>query len=141
MKGKSKLFSLLIVALILIAMVVVPVSAAAPEVFASPGVAVIAQEQTPADSPLKDMATEALALTLFTTGLTSLLKKFGVKGNWLTAGALVMAVAIGVGYKVALKPPIGFADWFFYGLFGLLCGLVATGIYDAYGNKTPDPAG
>lgn len=142
MRGKSKFFSLVLVALILIAMVAVPVSAAAPTVIAgSPGESVVIQADPPAagdaaENPLKDMAVDALALVVFTTGLTPLLKKLGVKDNWLTIGAWVLSVALGIGYKVALKPPVGFSDWFFYGLFGFLCGLVATGIYDAYGNKS-----
>ncbi|PKO03056.1 MAG: hypothetical protein CVU43_04555 [Chloroflexi bacterium HGW-Chloroflexi-5] len=148
MRVKSFLGILLIVFL-LVAMVVVPVGATAPVgVVGSPGESAVMQvdRQAAADAAdplgIKDLILEAALLSLFCTGFTSLLKnKLGVEGKWLTIACLVFGLALGVGYRYAITPLTTFTAWFLALLFGLLCGFMAVGVYDAYGNKTPDTAG
>ena len=147
MRVKSFL-GLIVIVVLLIALFVVPVSAAAPVVSASPGESAVMQVDTQAAGnaadPLgiKDLILEAALLSLFCTGFTSLLKnKLGVEGKWLTIACLLFGLALGVGYRYAIMPLTTFTAWFLALLFGLLCGFMAVGVYDAYGNKTPDSAG
>jgi hypothetical protein len=140
---------LIVVLLLLVVLVVAPVSAAAPVgVVGSPGESAVMQvdRQAAADAAdplgIKDLILEAALLSLFCTGFTSLLKnKLGVEGKWLTIACLVFGLALGVGYRYAIMPLTTFTTWFLAVLFGLLCGFMAVGVYDAYGNKTPDSAG
>jgi len=143
MRGKSKFFSLLLVALILIAIIVVPVAAKAPVVNASPGVAVVMQEDAAVPTPIDNVFKEVLgagAIMWFITGIVTYVKKFGVKGKWLTASAMILGLLLAGGYKILIKPPTAPLDWFLAVLYGLGCGLIATGVYDSYGKNT-NPAG
>ena len=138
MRVKNFLGILMIVFLI-IAIAVIPVNAAAPEVLASPDVAVIAQDEAAVPSPIDDIYQQVIgggALMWFITGLVTYLKKFGLKGNWLTASAMVLGLLLAGGYKILLKPPTDPIDWFFAALYGLGCGLLATGVYDSYGKNS-----
>jgi hypothetical protein len=143
MKKSSFLGMVLVVILLLV--MVVPVSAAAPGhgqlIGQGQALPVQVQEEVAVADPLnlKQLIAEAALLMLFCTGFTSLLKnKLNVEGIWLTISCLLFGLAIGVGYRYAITPLTTFTDWFLAALFGLLCGLMATGVYDAYGNKIDD---
>ncbi|PKN97992.1 MAG: hypothetical protein CVU42_13800 [Chloroflexi bacterium HGW-Chloroflexi-4] len=139
---------LVVVLFLSIVLIVAPVSAAAPTVIAaSPGESVVIQADTQAatpaeEFPMDDMLKGVANIGLFCLGFTAVLKhKFGVKGNWLTASCLTFGFLLGIGYWIAIKPPVTYAEWYFGGLFGFLTALATSGVYDIVNKKIVDSAG
>jgi hypothetical protein len=140
---KNSFLGLMLIVFLLIAVMVTPVAAKAPEVLALPQQAAVAQEAA-TTGPIEliaELVIGAGALMWFVTGLVTYAKKLGARGKWLTVIAFLLGVGIGGTYKVLLTPPINALDWFLAVLFGLGIGLIATGVYDSYGNKPDEGAG
>jgi hypothetical protein len=76
-----------------------------------------------------DVSIGGISLVVIIFGLVEFIKKFGLKGNWLTAVSMVVGISLGVLYQVSLKYTI-VNEYFQYALFGLACGLAACGLYD-----------
>lgn len=143
----KRIFSVLMIVLVLLALVIIPVGAEALDTAASPGIGQVPgqgqalpvqMQEAEAADPLDvaGMVKEAAVLMLFCTGFTSVMKnKLSISGKWLTLACLLFGVVIGIGYQYAITPLETFTQWFTASLFGFLCGLLATGVYDAYGNK------
>lgn len=135
----KRMFSVLMIVLVLLALVIMPVGASA-ETGHPPGAPLLMQEAeaaNPVDAlDVAGMVKEAAVLMIFCTGFTSVLKnKLSVSGKWLTISCLLFGVVIGIGYQYAIMPLETFTNWYTAILFGFVCGLVATGVYDAYSNK------
>lgn len=105
-------------------------------------------DEEPAATPPIDLATDLAAagpIIVIVTGLVSLIKGAGVKGVWLTVSSLLLGALWGIAYKYALAPLTTFSGWFWAIGFGVILGLIACGVYDAYGNgksavpKTSEP--
>ena len=70
-----------------------------------------------------------ISLLVLIFGLVEFVKKFGLKGNWLTAISMVLGIGLGVFYKASLQFNI-VSQVFEWAVFGLACGLAACGLYD-----------
>jgi len=71
-------------------------------------------------------------------GLVEFAKSLGLTGKWLTAFSLVLGVAFGVAYKIAVSAlPADFTGWFTVVIFGLALGLVTSGFYDFVNDRMP----
>lgn len=94
---------------------------------------------------LPNLIVAGVPLILVITGLVQFIKqKLGWNGTKVEVLAYVLGLVIGFGYHVysAVEPVIWNFNFIFEGLiFGAAIGLVATGIYDAYGDKTSKPLG
>lgn len=94
---------------------------------------------------LPELLVAGVPLILVVTGLVQFFKqKLEWTGQKVEILAITLGLVIGFGYNVYAAPdPITWGFKFiFEGLvFGLALGLVATGIYDAYGDKTQKPMG
>lgn len=64
-------------------------------------------------------------------GLVSWVKKAGLDGVQLQISSLVIGLLLGVGYLYSTTPPVDFASWFGYAVYGLALGLTASGVVDA----------
>ena len=63
--------------------------------------------------------------------LTTLYGRFGLKRRWQLLGSVATGFLLGVGAQVsAVGTPVDFAGWFALLLFGLIPGLVASGLYE-----------
>ena len=83
---------------------------------------------------LTDIFTNAVVagipLLIIVMGVVQFIKSFGLSGNTVKALSLGTGILIGLGYQVSLALPADFATWFAAGVFGLVLGLVASGVYD-----------
>jgi hypothetical protein len=70
-------------------------------------------------------------LTPFIVGVVGLIKNLGVSGNYLILSDFVVGLVLGLLYSYSLSPMVNFTSWFWSGLFGLACGLLACGLYTA----------
>lgn len=75
------------------------------------------------------VSTGGIPLLLVVLGLVQFVKGFGLQGNAVKLLSLFIGLAFGIGYQYSLAPIVGFAGWFTAVVFGLLLGLVASGIY------------
>jgi hypothetical protein len=76
------------------------------------------------------MLVGSVPLMVVVFGLVEMIKSFGLKGNVLTVVSMLLGVAFGLAYQVALSGvPSNFASWFAVITFGLLIGLVTSGFY------------
>lgn len=86
-----------------------------------------------------------LPLIAIVTGLVQFLKqKLEIGGKIVEIMAITLGILIGFGFQVYSAPaPINwtFAFIFEAAIYGLAVGLAATGIYDAYAPKEPEPQG
>jgi len=86
-----------------------------------------------------------LPLIAIVTGLVQFLKqKLGMSGKPVEVLAITTGTLIGFGFHVyAAATPIEWTFGFVFEalIFGLALGLAATGIYDAYAPKEPEPQG
>ena len=94
---------------------------------------------------LPNLIVAGVPLILVVTGLVQFFKqKLEWSGKKAEVLAYVLGLVIGFGYHVysAVEPVIWNFNFVFEGLiFGAAIGLVATAIYDAYGDKTSKPLG
>ena len=71
-------------------------------------------------------------------GLVEFVKSFGLKGHWLTGVSMLLGLAFGIAYQIAnAGVPMNFAGWFSTVVFGLMLGLVASGLYDFMDTRMP----
>ena len=71
-------------------------------------------------------------------GLVEFVKSFGVRGHWLTIISMLLGLAFGVSYQIANAGiPVSFAGWFAVAVFGIMLGLVASGLYDFVDTRMP----
>ena len=71
-------------------------------------------------------------------GLVEFVKSFGVRGHWLTITSVLLGLAFGVSYQIANAGlPVSFAGWFAVAVFGIMLGLVASGLYDFVDTRMP----
>ena len=79
-----------------------------------------------------------LPLSAVVFGLVEFVKSFGVRGHWLTITSMLLGLAFGVSYQIANAGlPAGFAGWFAVAVFGIMLGLVASGLYDFVDTRMP----
>ena len=81
---------------------------------------------------LLDAAVKNAAILVPTViALTTLYGRFGLSGKWQLLGSVATGFLLGVGAQVsAVGTPVDFAGWFALLLFGLIPGLVASGLYE-----------
>jgi hypothetical protein len=72
-------------------------------------------------------------------GLVELAKRLGISGNGSLVLSLVLGVVLGVGFQVTTEIPTSPAQWFAVMCFGLLFGLVTSGLYDLGKRLTSKP--
>jgi len=63
-------------------------------------------------------------------GLTEFFKRFGLKDNGALIFALVVGIGLGVLFQMTAMYPDLFNVWFKVGVYSLLFGLTAAGLYD-----------
>ena len=79
-----------------------------------------------------------LPLSAVVFGLVEFIKSFGLKGRWLTITSMLLGLLFGVSYQIANAGlPAGFAGWFAVAVFGIMLGLVASGLYDFVDTRMP----
>lgn len=69
-------------------------------------------------------------LLLIVMGLVQYIKGFGLSGKAVKILSLAVGFLIGLGYQLSLGIPADFGPWFSATIFGLLLGLVASGVFD-----------
>jgi hypothetical protein len=74
---------------------------------------------------------EALGSSAILYAGVAWLKQYGVQGKNLTLASLIFGVVIGLIVRYIDKPMITLIDWLVAALFGLICGLIASGAYKA----------
>lgn len=70
-------------------------------------------------------------LLLVVMGAVAYAKKAGLSGVALQGASLLVGLVLGVGYMYSVTPPVDFASWFGYAVYGLALGLSASGVVDA----------
>jgi hypothetical protein len=71
-------------------------------------------------------------------GLVEFSKSLGLAGKILTIFSMLLGVAFGVAYQIAISgAPASFAAWFTIVIYGLALGLVASGFYDFADSRLP----
>jgi len=70
-------------------------------------------------------------LLLVVMGAVAYAKKAGLAGVALQGASLGVGLVLGVGYMYSVTPPVDFASWFGYVIYGLALGLSASGVVDA----------
>ncbi len=63
--------------------------------------------------------------------LVEYVKRFGVAGAWLNIASMVIGIALGAPFAYYTVLPKTGIEWFIVGVYGLVCGLIASGLYDA----------
>lgn len=76
-----------------------------------------------------DIVVGGIPLIVLILGLVEFVKKFKVSGNALIVISMVVGTAIGVLYKASLEYTL-ISKYFEWAVFGLACGLAASGLYD-----------
>ena len=73
----------------------------------------------------------ATIVVLVVLGLVTYLGKLGVKGIYQLVSSMLLGLLFGAGFMIAvLGVPKSFAGWFSLLIYGLMLGLVASGIYE-----------
>lgn len=78
-----------------------------------------------------DMYVAGIPLVAVVIGLVSWTKTLGLSGRMLTVTSMAIGIVLGVGYKLAAGVPTDSGGWFAAVVFGIMVGLIASGIYDA----------
>ena len=87
---------------------------------------------------ISTLLVNGLPLSAVVFGLVEFIKSFGLRGHWLTIASMLLGLAFGVSYQIANAGiPVSFAGWFGVAVFGLMLGLVASGLYDFIDARTP----
>ena len=76
-----------------------------------------------------------IPLLLVIFGLVEFCKKFNLSGKWLTLVSMLLGIVLGVVYQASLKYTI-LNQYFEWVVFGLACGLSASGLYDFVDKRT-----
>ncbi|MEM4203788.1 MAG: hypothetical protein QXS54_06940 [Candidatus Methanomethylicaceae archaeon] len=80
---------------------------------------------------LDEYLVNGIPLVAVVIGLVEYLKSVGLKGQALSVASLIIGVVLGVAYIYSESPIVTFAEWFRAIVFGLVLGLVASGLYDS----------
>jgi hypothetical protein len=73
----------------------------------------------------------ASIVVLVVLGMVTFLGKLGVKGIAQLVSSMLLGILFGAGFMIAvLGVPTVFAGWFSLLIYGLMLGLVASGIYE-----------
>ena len=87
---------------------------------------------------ISTLLVNGLPLSAVVFGLVEFIKSFGLRGHWLTIASMLLGLAFGVSYQIANAGlPAGFAGWFGVAVFGIMLGLVASGLYDFVDTRMP----
>jgi len=87
---------------------------------------------------ISTLLVNGLPLSAVVFGLVEFIKSFGLKGRWLTIASMLLGLAFGVSYQIANAGiPVSFAGWFAVAVFGIMLGLVASGLYDFVDTRMP----
>ena len=87
---------------------------------------------------ISTLLVNGLPLSAVVFGLVEFIKSFGLRGHWLTIASMLLGLAFGVSYQIANAGlPAGFAGWFGVAVFGIMLGLVASGLYDFADTRMP----
>ena len=87
---------------------------------------------------ISTLLVNGLPLSAVVFGLVEFVKSFGVRGHWLTIASMLLGLAFGVSYQIANAGiPVSFAGWFAVAVFGIMLGLVASGLYDFVDTRMP----
>jgi len=78
-----------------------------------------------------EQVVNGIPLVVLVLAFVEWVKRFGIRGNTLNAISMAIGVLIGVAYWYAQAPLITFGDWFGAIVYGLVLGLIASGVYDA----------
>jgi hypothetical protein len=79
-----------------------------------------------------NVVVNGVPLLVVILGLVEYLKRFGVSGNALLGSSMGIGAVLGVGYQISQTgTPVEFSGWFAIVLYGLVMGLIASGVYDA----------
>lgn len=76
-----------------------------------------------------DIVVGGIPLIVLILGLVEFVKKFKVSGNALIVISMVVGTFMGVLYKASLEYTL-INRYFEWAVFGLACGLAASGLYD-----------
>lgn len=80
---------------------------------------------------LDQVAVNGIPLILIVFGLVEVCKRFGVKGDWLTAISVVLGVLLYTAYSLTQTgSPADAGGWMAVIITGLAYGLTASGVYD-----------
>ena len=80
---------------------------------------------------LSDYVIAGVPLIFVILGTVEWLKKTAIDSKLLPYVSMLVGLVFGVGYQFAsVGFPADFAGWFGAAVFGIACGLVASGIYD-----------
>jgi len=87
---------------------------------------------------ISTLLVNGLPLSAVVFGLVEFIKSFGLRGHWLTITSMLLGLAFGVSYQIANAGlPASFAGWFAVAVFGIMLGLVASGLYDFVDTRMP----
>ena len=87
---------------------------------------------------ISTLLVNGLPLSAVVFGLVEFIKSFGLRGHWLTIISMLLGLAFGVSYQIANAGlPVSFASWFAVAVFGIMLGLVASGLYDFVDTRMP----
>ena len=87
---------------------------------------------------ISTLLVNGLPLSAVVFGLVEFIKSFGLRGHWLTITSMLLGLAFGVSYQIANAGlPVSFAGWFAVAVFGIMLGLVASGLYDFVDTRMP----
>ncbi|MGD0752827.1 MAG: hypothetical protein ABSA23_15640 [Anaerolineales bacterium] len=71
-------------------------------------------------------------------GLVEFSKSLGLVGRKLAIVSMLLGVAFGIAYQIALQGlPSAFPNWFSIFVYGLALGLVTSGFYDFADSRLP----
>jgi hypothetical protein len=79
---------------------------------------------------LEKMVTSALLLLPLVIATVEWIKQLGVSGRLATLASMLVGLVFGASYQIAtVGTPTAFDGWFSVSTFGLLLGLMASGLY------------
>lgn len=79
----------------------------------------------------EDDLINGIPLTVVVVALVEWLKSIGIYGKMLRVISLVIGLILGAAYQYSITPPIDISGWIGIIVYGLMLGLVSSGIYDA----------
>jgi hypothetical protein len=89
-------------------------------------------------SDFMSLVVGGIPLMVVIFGLVEFSKSLGLAGKKLTIFSMLLGVAFGVAYQIAVAgEPAGFAAWFSIVVYGLALGLVTSGFYDFADSRLP----
>ncbi len=99
------------------------------------------QDQLQALAAVASLALSGSPLSILVLGLVQFFKKTGMTGNPLTWLSMGLGVVFGGVYMFAVAHPVDLLGYFLCVVYGLLLGLVASGVYDVTANMGYKAAG